>query len=209
MFKSQMIKKNVELELQALILLQYQLGLLQSSASIVDKEDEIMAIVMRKSKDEYEAMMSNKKKFDNQYNNQQPQQVRLPAQRDQDMETAKRLARAESLMMSLKSEIDQQEVAHAKLIEEQLKSKSSSNLSSGISVTKDYKTVRPESVDKSKRELDSSFGLSKDLSKLKLDSQVKPKPNYDDDDDIVAKSYGSTDKNKLANSIVHSYLVCY
>ena len=54
-----MVRKNVELELQALVLLQYQLGIIRSDRP-GDEDDEIMAIVMKKSKDEYESLMKSR-----------------------------------------------------------------------------------------------------------------------------------------------------
>jgi len=51
LFKSLMIRKNVELELQALVLLQCQLGLF---TDMIENEDHILSIVIQRSKDEYE-----------------------------------------------------------------------------------------------------------------------------------------------------------
>ena len=67
-----MVRKNVELELQALVLLQHQLGLIRSNIRQDERapvqqnhpgtsEDEIMQMVMKKSKDEYDALMNSKK----------------------------------------------------------------------------------------------------------------------------------------------------
>ena len=83
MFKSQMIRKNIELELQALVLLQHQLGIIKSTKdSLTDgsmNEDEIMAIVIKKSKDEYDMLMNSRNKItDNQQN---------------DLETAKKIVK--------------------------------------------------------------------------------------------------------------------
>ena len=79
MFKSHMIKKNIELELQALILLQAQLGLVKSLSGDKNdrEEDEIMSIVIRKSKDEYDALINNRQRTNN---------PNMPIQRAQDLE---------------------------------------------------------------------------------------------------------------------------
>lgn len=56
-----MVRKNVELELQALVLLQYQLGIIPSDRpAATGDDDEIMAIVIKKSKDEYDSLMKSR-----------------------------------------------------------------------------------------------------------------------------------------------------
>ena len=59
-----MVKKNIELELQALILLQAQLGLVKTigSDNKLEQDDEIMSIVIRKSKDEYDALLNSRQR---------------------------------------------------------------------------------------------------------------------------------------------------
>lgn len=115
LFKAQMVRKNVELELQALVLLQYQLGIIRSDREAgKGDDDEIMAIVMKKSKDEYEMLMRSR---------QPNRSVELPIQRAQDLETAKKLVKSERLVENLKQELNQQEIINRKILKDELNPK--------------------------------------------------------------------------------------
>lgn len=113
-----MIRKNVELELQALVLLQYQLGIIRSSDGLNSgtntNDDEIMAIVMKKSKDEYDLLMKSR-------NAASSSRTELPVRREQDLETAKKLVKSERLVDGLKNELSQQEEINRKIVRDELR----------------------------------------------------------------------------------------
>ena len=105
MFKAQMVRKNIELELQALILLQYQLGLVKSTPTNTE-EDAIMAIVIKKSKDEYDALTAKGGRHN--------------AASTSDLETAKKLVKSDRLVESLRNELDQQDYLNRKIVDQEL-----------------------------------------------------------------------------------------
>jgi len=173
MFKAQMVRKNVELELQALVLLQHQLGLIRSNSRQGEKapvqqqhagatEDEIMEMVMKKSKDEYEALMNSKK------SSTSSSSIELPIKKPEDLETAKKLVKSQELVENLKHELDEQDYINNKLIKEELTNKSSSSSNRPVE--------RPMSAARQQQH------------KIK---------NYDDDDDDVVQTRNTFDKMKL------------
>ena len=126
MFKAQMVRKNVELELQALVLLQHQLGIIKGKDKGEkqrhhqhrhhnENDDEIMKMVMKRSKDEYEALMQSKKK-----NADFEDDASLPIQRAEDLETAKKLVKSDELVNNLKNELDQQDKINHQIVKEEL-----------------------------------------------------------------------------------------
>ena len=168
-----MVRKNVELELQALVLLQHQLGLIRSNSRQGEKapvqqqhagatEDEIMEMVMKKSKDEYEALMNSKK------SSTSSSSIELPIKKPEDLETAKKLVKSQELVENLKHELDEQDYINNKLIKEELTNKSSSSSNRPVE--------RPMSAARQQQH------------KIK---------NYDDDDDDVVQTRNTFDKMKL------------
>ena len=168
-----MVRKNVELELQALVLLQHQLGLIRSNSRQDEKapvqqqhagvtEDEIMQMVMKKSKDEYEALMNSKK------SSTSSSSIELPIKKPEDLETAKKLVKSQELVENLKHELDEQDYINNKLIKEELTNKSSSISNRPVE--------RPMSAARQQQ------------SKIK---------NYNDDDDDVVQTRNTFDKMKL------------
>ena len=169
-----MVRKNVELELQALVLLQHQLGLIRSNSRQGEKapvqqqhagatEDEIMEMVMKKSKDEYEALMNSKK------SSTSSSSIELPIKKPEDLETAKKLVKSQELVENLKHELDEQDYINNKLIKEELTNKSSSS---------------------------SNRPVERPMSAARQQQQHKIK-NYDDDDDDVVQTRNTFDKMKL------------
>ena len=185
MFKAQMIRKNIELELQALILLQHQLGLVKPTEGLND-DDEIMQIVIRKSKDEYDSLLSSRQR-----GNQAT--VDMPIKKPQDLEIATKLVKSEKIVENLKSELDQQDYLNKKIIEEELESKP---------------IERPKSSRKSVNE------AAKGMERMNLE-EPRPKSRQirrnDDDDDVVQNNYkpSSDAANQLANSYLNVNLKFY
>jgi hypothetical protein len=180
-----MIRKNVELELQALVLLQYQLGILDknvngrqaSSASVTD--DEIMALVLKRSKDEYDALMRNNNKSN-------------------EIEIAKNLLKSDQLIQNLKTELDQQDYINRKIVKEELntnKNKTSEN----VSILNNNTSNNSTSKSKERKYSDSKrvYDLPKELQNLKLKTHIT-----EDDDDIVTK----TDSNSIVNNLAKNIL---
>ncbi len=123
-FRSQMVKKNVELELQALILLQFQLGVNRRGKEVkVAEEDEIMAMVIMRSKDEYE------------------ERARLGKA---EQETAQRISEeSEEIEKSLQYEIDQQAYLARRAVKKEMKNEA------GIATDRPVSAARrPESARK-------------------------------------------------------------
>ena len=106
-----MVKKNIELELQALILLQAQLGLVKTigSDNKLEQDDEIMSIVIRKSKDEYDALLNSR---------QRTASSNMPIQKQQDLEIAKKIVKSEQITENLKSEYENQDYLNRKLVKD-------------------------------------------------------------------------------------------
>jgi len=211
-FKSQMIKKNIELELQALILLQAQLGLVKSMTGTVDgdqkHDDEIMNIVIRKSKDEYDALLNGHLRTSNTSN-------QTAIQRPQDLEIAKRILKSEEITENLKNELEQQDYLNRKIIKDVV---------NGTSQLSDNQLqFRPNSArkiaNKSNNEIDeqTAYNLDKltlrDNSKRSV-SNMKIRQEDDDDDDIQtshsAAAYSSTssssDHDQIVNNLAMNYL---
>lgn len=117
MFKSLMVRKNIELELQALILLQYQLGIIKSGTGEAknDDDDEIMQLVIKRSADEYDSLMKSRDKGKTYQHDMKPQ----------DFETAKKLVKQKELVEVLSDELDQQEYLNRKILKENLKNPTS------------------------------------------------------------------------------------
>lgn len=112
MFKSLMVRKNIELELQALILLQYQLGIIKSgNDSINSDDDKIMQLVIKKSADEYQSIVKSR-------NASQNSRCEMESK---DYETAKKLVKSNELVEALNDELDQQEYLNRKILKENLK----------------------------------------------------------------------------------------
>lgn len=112
-FKSQMIKKNVELELQALLLLQFQLGMAQKDMRAFNDGDEIMAIVIQKSRDEYE----RGSRATSSEASSQPAAINKS-----EMEMAKKIVcDSDHIERSLQYEIDQQAYLNRKMIKHEIK----------------------------------------------------------------------------------------
>ena len=149
MFKAQMVRKNVELELQALVLLQHQLGLIKRNSPSTKKQhqedgdDEIMRMVMQKSKDEYEALTA---KTNNKASAEST--TTMPIKRVEDLETAKKLIKSHELVDNLRQELDQQDKISNKLIRDELKSKNKND---------DIERERPQS---SRRAAEKDVGPS-------------------------------------------------
>ncbi|RNA16661.1 cilia- and flagella-associated 36 isoform X1, partial [Brachionus plicatilis] len=116
MFKSLMVRKNIELELQALILLQYQLGIIKSgSGEAKSDEDKIMELVIKKSADEYDSKVNSRNKTKNYQHEMQPE----------DYDIAKKLVKSNELVEVLNDELDHQEHLNRKILKENLKNPSS------------------------------------------------------------------------------------
>ncbi len=100
-----MVKKNVELELQALILLQFQLGLKNRRGEAkVTEDDEIMAMVIMRSKDEYE------------------EKARKGKTEQAELETALKISQeSEVIERSLQYEIDQQAYLSRRAVKKEMK----------------------------------------------------------------------------------------
>lgn len=186
-----MIRKNVELELQALVLLQYQLGIIRHDGSQSISDDEIMALVIKKSKDEYDAVMNSK--------NRSRGAVEMPIQREQDYETAKKLVKSDRLMENLKTELDQQEYINKKLVQEEL------------SVAK--KPLPSQTPDRPVSASRKSHDVSTRLENLSLDrDRNNAGVNYrrarhdDDDDDIVSSTAAAAASSKIVNNLAENIL---
>lgn len=189
LFKSQMVRKNVELELQALVLLQCQLGLIKTGDNSQENDDQIMALVIKKSKDEYDSLMNTKQKSPNPTPN-------LPVQKPQDIETAKKIAnKSDRIVESLKNELDQQDLLNKKIIEEQLTKSPVSNSSSINLRDRPLSAKRTNLNDDSKRTFN--------LEKLNLEDRRK---RDEDDDDIVAGARGSESSHQIVNNLAQNYL---
>jgi len=94
LFKSQMCRKNIELELQAILLLQLQLGVM---ASLYNNDDEIMRIIIQKSKNESEKAKPNISKHE--------------------MEIAKDIAQSKDTVKSLNKELKAQDKLTKQIVE--------------------------------------------------------------------------------------------
>ena len=194
-----MIRKNVELELQALVLLQYQLGIIKTGqvggsntggSDITD--DEIMALVIKKSKDEYDAVMNSKQRsrsVENDY---------MPMPKSQDMETANKLVKSDRFMENLQTELDQQAYINKQLVLGELNSKLQvverpiSASKKNIEILREMKSMKLEESSKSDG---GAAGGSAGYRQNKY---------ADDDDDIVSSDQASNAKlvNHLAENIL-------
>lgn len=229
LFKAQMIRKNVELELQALVLLQYQLGIIRSDKNTAphhgntnttnnnnnnnSNDDEIMAIVIKKSKDEYDSLMKSRQQSKS---SSSAANYDLPVRKPQDLEIAKKLVNS-NLKDDLRQELNQQENINRKLVEDELHS-SDDVVTKKIASTNAYNNERPMSAAKrSVVDLDSRMQAMKfeeaDRGR-RPQSGRKNRPNDDDsdDDDIVGKrnSHKATNMQQnmpLQNNITQSILV--
>jgi hypothetical protein len=195
-----MARKNVELELQALVLLQYQLGIIKpgSAAGASDSitDDEIMSLVIKKSKDEYEAVMKSKQRAAS-----EPSSATVAIQKSSDLETAKKLIKSDRLIENLQSELDQQAFINKKLVEEELSPKGR--------LTNAH-VERPMSASR------KSLEIASKLQDMKLNESRKASESgkgdksskfADDDDDIVSSTrdeHSSPSKavNHLAENIL-------
>ena len=187
-----MIRKNVELELQALVLLQHQLGLIKSSNHDDKKnneEDEIMALVIKRSKDEYDTIMNNRKKTN---------EFDLPIQKAQDLETAKKIIKSD-VMDDLKTELNKNDYLSKKIVEEQLIKKP------GDGPTSSSSSFRPMSA--KKNQIDDVSSRFSDNLKLDDRNSIRKKTYDDDDDDVVSnKASSSASAAKLANNLTQNIL---
>ena len=200
MFKSHMIKKNIELELQALILLQAQLGLVKSLSGDKNdrEEDEIMSIVIRKSKDEYDALINNRQRTNN---------PNMPIQRAQDLEMAKKIIKSEEISENLKNEFEQQDYLNRKItkdavlngtIQEEIQPKAARPISARKNQQADLKEAE-YNLDK----LRISDNKKRSVSNLKLRQEEE-----EDDDDVVqaSTSTSSTNQQQIVNNLAMNYL---
>ena len=170
MFKSQMIRKNIELELQALVLLQHQLGIIKSTNdSLTDgsmNEDEIMAIVIKKSKDEYDMLMNSRNKItDNQQN---------------DLETAKKIVKkSEKLVETIKNDLEHQDHISKKIVKETLETSSNNDRPSSAKPKPNSFSQQFEKISLNDDEKIYGNNVNKKNASSKYD--------HDDDDDVVER----------------------
>ncbi len=162
-----MIRKNIELELQALVLLQHQLGIIKSTSDpLTDgnmNDDEIMAIVIKKSKDEYDMLMRSRNNISN---NQQT-----------DLETAKKIVKkSEKLVETIKNDLEHQDHISKKIVKETLETSSGNN-------------ERPSSAKPKPNSFSQHFEqISLNDDEKRYDNNrkiISSKYNNDDDDDVV------------------------
>ncbi len=231
LFKTQMVRKNVELELQALVLLQYQLGIIKpgqgggsggGALSEAITDDEIMSLVIKKSKDEYDAVMSSKQRTaaassnhsssSNSNNNNSNNSSNATAiQKSSDLETAKKLIKSDRFMENLQSELDQQDFINKKLVEEELSPKGRLTNAS---------VERPMSASRKSLEIASKMQDMK-LNEIRKAGEgsggggkgYRGGRYADDDDDIVSTGndqHSSPSKavNHLAENILAVSLFC-
>lgn len=216
------MRKNVELELQALVLLQYQLGLIKPESKEAANDDEIMAIIMKKSKDEYDLLMNSNR------HQRQPaataaaavggsSNVDLPIKKPKDLETAKQLVKSEELVENLKQELDQQEYLNRKIVQDELKNKH--NTGAGASTAR---LDRPMSAKKITTPRDDN--VSSRMQNMRLDdrnlnnsggrhkNERKNIHEDEDDDDIMTYEKGPVHKSTSSssrppvNDLTHSIL---
>lgn len=195
MFKSQMIKKNIELELQALILLQAQLGLMKSSNNIVDKEDEIMTIVIRKSKDEYDALVNSKQD--------------MPIKKPQDLEIAKKLVKSEEITENLKSELEQQDYLSRKLVKDAVLNGTKSEETNIKSTNRPVSARKTKDLDEATYNLENMRLNEKQSPKRSVSNLKLRRQDNDDDDDIQASSSNTSNEssnNQIVNNLALNYL---
>jgi hypothetical protein len=207
-----MVRKNVELELQALVLLQYQLGIIKpgshaSGGSVSTDnmaDDEIMSLVIKKSKDEYDAMLNTKQRgATGTAPSSKPSgggsggasaAPPEPIQKSSDMETAKKLSKSDRFMENLQNELDQQDYINKKLVEEELSPKGRLT---------NTNVERPMSASRKSLEIASKMQdmrLSESRNAGAGASGGRSKYN-DDDDDIVA--YGHDQKHSSPSKTVN------
>ncbi len=198
-----MIRKNIELELQALVLLQHQLGIIKSTNdSLVNSnmnDDEIMAIVIKKSKDEYDMLMNNRNKITD---NQQA-----------DLETAKKIVKkSDKLVETIKNDLDHQDHISKKIVKETLETSNSNN-------------ERPSSAKPKANSFSQQFekiSLNDDEKRYGSNNIKKNSSSKygDDDDDDVVESFArpasritsarpnqqQVHQNQQVNNLAQSYL---
>ena len=194
-----MVRKNVELELQALVLLQYQLGIIQSEKELnAANGDEIMAIVMRKSKDEYDSLMRSRQLTSSP---QQPAKssggtADIPLKKPQDLETAKKLVKSEKLVENLKQELHEQDKINRIIVQEELT---------------EPVVKRPASARKT---APNDADLRLQLDRMKLEearskqgsTMATPRRAFRDDDDDVVGAASSAPPPPPPTNITHSIL---
>ena len=212
-----MIKKNIELELQALILLQAQLGLVKSMTGTVDgdqsNDDEIMNIVIRKSKDEYDALLNGRQRSFN-------PSSQTAIQRPQDLEIAKRILKSEEITENLKNELVQQDYLNRKIIKDAVNG--TAQLSDN-EPNRNHQQFRPNSArkttNKSNEDIDdtASYNLDKlslrDNSKRSVSNmKIRQEEIEDDDDDDIQTSHSagasssSSNHQQIVNNLAKNYL---
>jgi hypothetical protein len=192
-----MVKKNIELELQALILLQAQLGLVKTigSDNKLEQDDEIMSIVIRKSKDEYDALLNSR---------QRTASSNMPIQKQQDLEIAKKIVKSEQITENLKSEYENQDYLNRKLVKDAVLNGT---------VTQEETNIRKPKQTNINEELEAA-GYS--LDKLRLNDKnnkrsvsnmkIRQENEYDDDDDDVQASVALPSNNNHNNQQIVSNL---
>ena len=194
-----MVKKNIELELQALILLQAQLGLVKTigSDNKLEQDDEIMSIVIRKSKDEYDALLNSR---------QRTASSNMPIQKQQDLEIAKKIVKSEQITENLKSEYENQDYLNRKLVKDAVLNGT---------VTQEETNLRKPKQTNINEELEAA-GYS--LDKLRLNDKnnkrsvsnmkIRQENEYDDDDDDVQASVAlpSNNNQQIVNNLAMNYL---
>lgn len=159
MFKSLMVRKNIELELQALILLQYQLGIIKSGNSAINSDDDnIMQLVIKKSADEYDSLIKSRNTAQSSKNEM----------KSQDYETAKKLAKSNELVEVLNDELDQQEYLNRKILKENLKKPASDRpISARKSKVEDY--FKDMKIQDSSRNAEGNAKIVNDIAQTVLE----------------------------------------
>lgn len=193
-----MVKKNIELELQALILLQAQLGLMKTLNGDVDKEDEIMTIVIRKSKDEYDALINNKQRTPS----NESTRTDMPIKKPQDLEIAKKLVKSEKITENLKSELKQQDSLSRQIAKDAVLNGTKSDES-------DLKIERPVSA--RKKEIDNLNAKFDNInqSNKRAVSNLRLREEEDDDNDDIQASASAYNYESSSNQIVNSLALNY
>ena len=103
-----------------------------------------MAIVIRKSKDEYDAILGNKSASMPSNRRSASPEIKL---KSSELETAKKIVKADEIVEHLKNEFDQQDYMNKKLVKHELVHEAAS----GVSITSERPiSARPISAKKGK-----------------------------------------------------------
>jgi hypothetical protein len=208
-----MVRKNVELELQALVLLQYQLGLIKIDNELTNaatNDDEIMSIVIKKSRDEYEALMNSRQSGRSQSTTAAAAGPDLPVQKPQDLETAKKLVKSERLAENLKQELNQQDHINRKLVRDELRNNNAQP--AAPSSHKEAFGERPASAAKRNtanagsgggdqlRDRFQNMKFNEESGSSKSHARNVSKKTDEDDEDILIRYNNNSKPNNAASS---------